>query len=174
MNKKGFELSISVIVTIIIAIVLLGLGVLLLNKFIGGAQEIKTELDEETDQQLSLLLEAGEKAAIPFNSFDLRRGDSVVVGFGILNIEETQSFNFEVDESSAYDAENNALPFNADEWVRFDKSSVEIKSRETFKTAILLTVPDNATSGTYIFNVEVKYFPSQTQYALKKLYVNVR
>lgn len=175
MEKKGFELSISVIVTIIIAIVLLGLGVLLLNKFIGGAQEIKQELDEETDQQLSLLLESGQRAAIPFNSFDMRRGDSEIIGFGILNIEDsTKSYIFTVDESTAFTSENVGINFEADNWVRYDRNSVEIGPRETYKTAILLTVPKNATSGTYVFNVEVRELSSLDQYALKKFNVNVR
>jgi len=175
--KKGFQLSMSVIVTIIIGIVLLGMGILLLNKFIGGAQEIKAELDAETDKQLSVLLESGQKLAVPFNSFDLKRGDSKVFGVGILNIHEGQKFRLEIVSSGAY-AKNNTqlLGANVTEWTRYDKSEVSILSKEQFKTAILFTVPKDAPSGTYIFNVEawnVDGLYSGSRYDLKKVYVNV-
>ena len=171
--KKGFQLSISVIVTIIIAIVLLGMGILFLNKFIGDIDEIKTELDAETDKQLSVLLESGQKLAVPFNSFDLRRGDSKVFGVGILNIHDEQNYRLEVVFSNAFDKDDNQLPgADVNVWVRYDQSEVSILSKDQFKTAILFTVPKDAPSGTYIFNVEV-YGGTELYGTLQKIYVEV-
>ncbi len=176
MKKKGFQLAMSAIVTIIIAIVLVGMGVLLLNKFIGGAQDIKAELDERTDQQLSILLESGQRIAVPFNSFTLRRGDSQVVGVGILNIDEdTPSKDFEilVAVSDAFYKNNSQIQgVNGSAWVKYDASPVTINSREQYKTALLFTVPKDSPSGTYIFNVDVRIFNGPSL-GLKKVYFTV-
>lgn len=173
MKKKGFQLSISVIVIIIIGVVLLGFGIWFLNKFIGGIGDIKAELDERTDQQLSLLLESGERVAIPFNSFEVRRGESEVVGIGFFNIEDGQRFFIDVQLSNAFDKEdNNIIGFSAADWVRYDSGEIYLEQNEQHKTALLFTAPKNATSGTYIFDIDVR--TDAGSYGLKKVYFTVQ
>ena len=179
--KKGFQLSISVIVTIIIAIVLLGMGIILLNKFIGGAQEIKAELDERTDQQLSVLLESGEKVAVPFNTATIRRGDQKVLGIGIVNIFDETDFKVEISISSAFDNLNEQIDIGnitefENKWVRYDKTIFPLSQNGQYKGPILFTVPKDAPSGTYIFDAKAisnAASPDAGTYDLKKIYITV-
>ena len=156
--KKGFELSISVLVTIIIGIVLLVSGIVLLNKFISGSLDIKNQLDERTEQQLSDLMESGESVAIPFNTATIKRGDSKVVGLGIVNLEEsTAAFSVSIVLSKAYDkndAEMTPTNFDINKWVLYDGDKT-LASKEQARMAILFMVPNNGESGTYVFDVQV-------------------
>lgn len=156
--KKGFELSISFLVTIIIGIVLLVSGIVLLNQFIGGSLEIKQQLDERTEQQLSALLESGELVAIPVNTATVQRGDSKVLGLGIINLEENPvAFSVSLALSKAYDkndAEMTPTGFDINKWVLYDGEKT-LASKEQARMALLFMVPSDGQSGTYVFDVQV-------------------
>jgi len=172
MHKRGFQLSISVIVVIILGVVMLTLGIVFLNTFIGKSYEIKETLDERTEQQLSMLLDSGQKVAVPFNSVSLQRGDSEVIGVGVLNIDRNNDHEYSVvvefsDSDVVGDVE-------IDNWVLYDKEDFVLEPYEQHKMPILFSVPDEALSGQYIFNVEVvERGSSEDYYGLKKVYVTV-
>ena len=159
--KKGIQLSINFLVTIIIGIVLLVLGILILRQFIGGAEEIKEDLDARTEAQLSNLLSAGQQVAVPFNSQTIRRGDGYLFGLGILNILDptppATTISFEI--KASFSIADAALPPDVehpDEWLRYNRESFDLRKSEQHSEPVLIQVPKNAQSGTYIFNVEVK------------------
>lgn len=184
--KKGLQLSINFIVIIIIAVVLLALGIALLNQFIGGAREIKAELDTRTETQLTELLTGGDQIALPFNRQTVRRGDAHIFGLGILNIEEDDlswfrvniSFSRAVEKDGITEIPASEVP-SADEWFRYDQEPFEIGFNEQRKEVIRLEVPTGVQSGTYVFNVRIfgavsSDMAGEEQYDVtKKIYVNV-
>ncbi|MFC1800887.1 hypothetical protein ACFLZB_00270 [Nanoarchaeota archaeon] len=175
--KKGFELSISFIVVIVLAVVLLILGIVLLNTFIGGAGDIKKDLDEQTDRQLTELLEGGKQIVLPFNRQTISRGDSHIFGIGILNIGNSGTFSMKVTNSTAVQKDGvtpiQDYEIDADDWFRYDKETFLIDENEQRKDAILAEVPKNAPAGTYVFNVYVSKDGSQYD-VVKKLYITIR
>lgn len=178
MKKKGFELSISFIVVIIMGIVLLALGIILLQQFIGAGIDIKADLDERTERQLSELLEGGDQIALPFNRQTLSRGDANIFGLGILNIQFDPSAQFEVEVifSNAVKKDGvtqiqNVPPVT--EWARYDRGPFEIGFNQQRKEPIRMEVPTGVEGGTYVFNVKV-YQVGGSQYDItKKIYITV-
>lgn len=169
MSKRGFQLSISVIVVLILGVAMLTLGIVFLNTFIGKSYEIKETLDERTDQQLSSLLDSGQKVAMPFNSINVPRGDSEVMGLGVLNIDKEEERTYYVRvEFSGSDV---AAAVEIDYWALYDTEPFTLEPFEKQKMPILFIAPEETPKGQYIFNVEV--LENGNSYGLKKAYITV-
>jgi hypothetical protein len=171
MNKKAaIGLSMNVLVVIIISLVILAGGITLLYKFIGGAENLHTQLKEKTDQELQrLLVDKGKKVALPLNFVSLHREDSHVFGIGMLNIDEPAygtKFRIETSLSSYYDESNedktDTANVNLDEWLLYNEEPLTISENDYGREYVYLTVPKTAANGKYIFNVKV--FSEKGQY----------
>ena len=106
MSKKGaIELSMSTLVIVIISLVVLGLGVKLLYSFVSSGEQLKGQLDEQTEAELQrLLVDQGKQVALPLHQATLAGGESHVFGIGILNIGGVgDSFKLQVDLSQMID-----------------------------------------------------------------------
>jgi len=103
-NKKAMELSINFIVMLIIAMALFSFGIWFAYKFFGGAEKMRTELDEQTQTQIeNLLMQSNERVIIPFNSKTLDKSNSAIFGVGILNmLESPTQFTIEITKDSNY------------------------------------------------------------------------
>lgn len=156
MMKGAIDLSINMLVMIIISLIILGSGITLLYNFIGGAEDIKAELDQRTAQELErLLVDQGERVALPLHAATVLRGENHVFGIGILNIKnEATDFQIMVDLSAAFNKQDELIPantINLNHWIFYDESTFSLESNEHRKEAILVTVPKNAESGKYVF-----------------------
>ena len=167
MNKKGaLELSMNMLVILIISVVILVGGVALLYKFIAGAEEIKTQLDERTETELErLLVDQGKQVALPLDKATVSRGKNHVFGLGILNIGGVPSNEFTVQvEVSTYippqgevvtEDVKMAIETAALEWILHDTSSLLIEEHEHRKEPIAVVVSSDAPTGMYVYNVRV-------------------
>jgi hypothetical protein len=171
MNKKAaIGLSMNVLVVIIISLVILGGGITLLYKFIGGAEDLHTQLKEQTDQELErLLVDKGKKVALPMNFKSLYRGDNHVFGVGILNIDQQaygNQFRIEVELSSFYNELNedntDSVNVNLEQWLLYNKKPLSISENDHDKEYVYINVPKEALRGKYIFNVRI--FSEDSQY----------
>jgi len=176
------ELSMNFFVTIIIAIVLLGIGITLLTRFVGITQDTQESLDERTQTRINELLTEGKQVTIPFNRQDIRRGSSEVFGLGVLNILEEGSFRAEVELSGAFYDGNTAFDdayiqqirddLANGQWALYDTTATIISTQQRRLFDILIDVPKDARSGNYVFNVKV--FRNNEQYEnIQKIYVAV-
>lgn len=86
MDKRGIELSVNFLVTLILALVIFAGGIALVTKFFSAAEDKRTDLDEQTEQQIEKLLMDGAKVGIPISKKEVRRGDDVMFGLGIYNV----------------------------------------------------------------------------------------
>lgn len=156
--KKGaIALSINMLVVVIISLVILGAGVSLLYKFIGGAEELKRSLDQRTNEELDrLLINQGQQVALPRSTAEVFRGDEHVFGIGILNIDSRKEFSIEVHFSTGVDESGNKIDaVDETEWLLYNSEEFSLEQNENQKEAILVIVPNNVVKGQYIFNAKV-------------------
>ncbi|MBS3116343.1 hypothetical protein J4421_01980 [Candidatus Woesearchaeota archaeon] len=181
MKKKGaIDLSINTIVIVIISFVILSSGIALLYKFITQAEEIKGDLDSRTEAELErLLVDQGQKVALPLHTQVIPRGESHTFGLGILNIGDVgNQFQINVELSKVLQEGNIAAltdtekPVLVSQWFLYNSEVLIIPEAEHHKEAIFVQVPDDVPNGQYIFNVRV--FASGIQYgSTQRLYVTV-
>ena len=172
--KRGFELSISVLVVIIISLVILSSGIILLYKFYSGSVDIKQQLDDRTEAQLASLMERGERVAVPFSSATLQRGRQQVIGVGVLNIdgESSHVYSIKIELSDAFDVGDKEITnVRLDDWMLYDSEERTLQPNEQWKLPVLVMVPKDAESGRYIFNIVVS--EDSSDYAIKKVYITV-
>jgi hypothetical protein len=180
MNKKGMELSINFIVMLILAIAVFGGGLAFINKFFSIAQDEEARLDQETTREIEKLLNDGSKIGIPMDSKEVTVGKPVVYGLGIYNILPGEKrFRVEIEfggkenqerevDSDIFSNIDNCKDYVGDHWI-FDvynvgkEYTIKHNTRKSIPIQIELdsTVCDSpnirTTSGTYIFNVIVRY-----------------
>ncbi|HLC51755.1 MAG TPA: hypothetical protein VJI98_00755 [Candidatus Nanoarchaeia archaeon] len=161
MKRRGaIDLSINMIVMIIISLAILTGGIILLNKFITGADEIKASLDQKTDERLNdLLVDQGKKVALPFHTATILRGDSHTFGIGILNVGGVGSkfrINVEFVKLIAPDGSDRTTEaLNIASWSRFDRNELTVEEGEHLKKTILILVPKDALPGQYVFTARI-------------------
>ena len=105
-GKKGMELAMTVVVLIIISIIIFIGGLALVWKFFAGAEEIKSQIDRSTQQQIeALLVQGNEIVTIPINAKTVRTGTDTTFGLGIRNVgKDTQDYFVRLDFSGIYDS----------------------------------------------------------------------
>jgi len=111
-DKRGMELAMTVVVLIIISIIIFIGGLALVWKFFAGAEEIKSQIDRSTQQQIeTLLLQGNEIVAIPINTKTVRTGTDTTFGLGIRNVgRDTQDYFVRIDLAGIYDQKGKYYP----------------------------------------------------------------
>ena len=158
-SKNGaIELSVNLLVVIIISLVVLAGGIVLLYKFIGGAESIQTTLDARTEEELQqLLVQQGKRVVLPFHEATIPRGEQHVFGLGIMNIGVTENFLIMVNPAKYLPIQGEPQE-NPDirSWILFNEESFSLGEQQQHAEGISISVPSGAVSGTYLFDVEVK------------------
>ena len=179
MNKKAIELSVNFLVIIVLSLVMLSLGVILINKFFEAAEDIKTDLDSQTEAGIQSLLEQGKMVAVPINRKTIIRGEHDIFGLGILNIKDSGDFKVVVRASDGFEPEsNNYASISTDNfagWPLYFTEEFNLDRDQRRSIGIAIIVDKTALRGTYIFDVEVSYCtPYCVPYdTLKKIFVQV-
>jgi len=163
MHKKGaLELPVNMLVIVIISIVILASGITLMYKFVGGAEDFKKDIDAKTNAELErLLVDQGQKVALPLNTAIVERGGNHVFGIGILNILESSTpFRIQVELSKVADTQEQDITVSVDKaavegWLLYDFDLFSLEQNENHKQAISVSVDDTALPAQYIFNAKV-------------------
>jgi len=199
MNKKGFELSASFIITLILVIVIFIGSIYFVKEFFFKAEEMKIEIERSTQEQIESLLQGGSLVAIPINVKELKTGTTGIFGLGVRNVGETKGFKAVVSFSKAINDFGEVLfdesysEYINNNWILYDSSEFFLDSNK-LKTVPIAVNPDSRVSesestipGTYLFNVCVfvdsgvagetdcsvdafKYSPDKSKYYTKKMY----
>ena len=162
-DKKGaIGLSVETLVIIIISLVILSAGITLVYQFIHGAEDIKSSLDQTTQDELErLLVGQGKKVALPLHVATVSRGDSHVFGLGILNTyDHTEKFQVQIRLNKVVDETKADITSALDKpaiigWALYNHAAITIESNANDKEVILIQVPKDAVKGEYIFVAEV-------------------
>ncbi len=113
-SKKGFQMSINMIVVLILGIVILGIGISIFSSGFKEVVKLKQNVDSQSAQRINSLLDDGSIIVVPFANKDGKRGGYVDFDLGISN-ELGSSYKFSVlvtyAGSTAFD-NTNRDPFN--------------------------------------------------------------
>ena len=125
----------------------------------GSAEEYKKTLDSKTEEQLRrLLVDQGQKVALPRQAVYTEPGKMVSFGIGILNILEKDygsKFTIKVTPSIAVDKDQKQIALPGKEWLLYISGPYEIKENDHKMVPIGIKIPKTAKKGTYIFNAQV-------------------
>lgn len=160
-NKRAIELSINFIVMLVLAIAVFIGGLVFATKFFKHAESVRTSLDSETERQLEALLDSGSPVVLPIGSAQIFRKKHDAFGLGVFakyegkylvkitdrkfidkdKVTHTDNILFEPQLGSLESSKNEKL-------LTLDKN-------EKSKVLVLVQVPAEAESGTYIFEFTV-------------------
>lgn len=163
-KKAAINLSVEFLVVIVISLVILGMGVTLLYKFLGGAEDVKRDLDRKTEDELRrLLIDEGKRVALPLHLAELSPGERHIFGIGILNVENDEKFFFmRVEGVKAADQENHLFSpavelREVETWLLYSRSAINLKKGENHFEPLMVEVPKkDVKKGTYIFDLVVR------------------
>ena len=133
---------------------MLFLGIYLINQFFAETEEIRTTIEDATEDELESLLSHGEVVSLPTNKRNIRQGESALFSLSVLNnLGSRTDFTVDIDFKKAYDAENIELtPSDANSWVYYI-DSFTLDNNQAKKLSILVEIPKGTPEGTYIFDV---------------------
>ena len=97
--KKGIQLTLNFLVTVIIALAIFGLGIKFISNLAGDATELESLTTEQLDKRIENLVCGTDKVCIGTNKKIIQKGNFDVFGIKIINILETQEFNINIDVS---------------------------------------------------------------------------
>ncbi len=167
--KKGIELSLNFLVTIIIAVVIFGFGVKFIRDIASEATGLEDIAYEDLDERIGqLVCESTDKACIGVTKKTIQKGKIDVFGVKIINILDDQDFNITVEKPTPSGYTKNNEPIQTNDIELKHRESVFIRKNEEASVGMGIEVPKDAVSGTYIFNIKVQ--PYDETY---KVYVEV-
>lgn len=175
-RKAAIQLSANFLVIIIISIVVFGMGIYLVRRFVDVSEEKIFVMDQQMQDEIEGLLDDGSKVAIPFDHKTIPNRQYGKFGVGLLNVidRETADFKITVSFSKAFDGtltvcDTTAISpqscpggYDPDAWLR-SASQAEgplvitktLRKYEQEKFLIGVEVRD-AEKGSYLFDVNVK------------------
>ncbi len=175
MNKKAFSLSINFVVILILALAALSIGFMVSYRALKHAEEVRLQLDSETESQIEAYLASGDLVAIPLNKKNIDDG-TAMFGLGVLNVErqlDSNAFSLNISSCTYYDTNGNPSPcaLNDYEIQTTVEEGFMLEQNEEKKIAILVKIlrPE---SGLYSFKIIVN--KGAEQYGAPQIiYINV-
>jgi len=174
MNKRGIEFSIGFLVGLIIAILIFSLSLYFVFKWFGEAEELKGDIDRQTQDRIMSTLKTGnQQVSIPISVVEVKRGDIATFGLGVRNIGSTTDFSASVSFAGAYDQKGNQLAVDDNyintNWLgqlrnvaAFSLDKNEIQTIPIIvKAGTQIGQGVNTQKGDYVFNVCVWQGPAQ-------------
>jgi hypothetical protein len=155
-NKRGIELSINFLVSLILAIAVFAGGLVFAGKFFSKAEQMRTSLDSQTEKQIEKLLDSGSPVVIPVNSKEIFRNKFGTFGVGVL-AQSTGVYSMTVGFKNAYKPDKSMIAASADSWLQVPVTELKLTKNQKGKLLIGVTVPKGADKGTYIFDVKVTF-----------------
>ncbi|MFC1742187.1 hypothetical protein ACFL3V_06645 [Nanoarchaeota archaeon] len=163
-NKKGIELSINFIVMLILGTAVFIGGLVFASKFFSHAENVRGNLDSQTEKQIEKLLDSGSPVVIPISQKEIFRNKFGTFGVGVL-ARETGDYTIRVTFKKAFNPETkqdiivDGVRVNAQSWLD-DSTSTQtrnLKKNEKSKFLVGVAVPKGAKKGTYLFDVSSEY-----------------
>ena len=167
--KKGIELSLNFLVTLIIVLTIFTFGIKFISDLTKEATELESLTTEQLDKRIENLLCDTDKVCIGINRKTIQKGEFDVFGIRIINILETQEFNINAKVTKIIKNNEEIIDPN-------NLNKINLKHRKNFiieedkeeNLGIGVEVAKDAVSGTYIIDVEVPQYDE-----VYKIYVEV-
>mgnify|MGYP001220981604 CR=1 FL=1 len=158
MTKKGIQLTLNFLVTIIIAVVVFSFGVRFVYNLVSEVSELETLTTDNLDKRIEdILCESADKVCIGVNKKVIPIGEFGVFGIKVINVVDQTEFQIEINPGDGINKQGASVPNNKIKF-KYNTEAFELKKNEERNLGLGFEVPkDDVMSGTYIFNVEVKY-----------------
>lgn len=167
--KKGIELSLNFLVTIIITLAIFTFGVRFIHDLASEAAELESLTTDQLDKRAGqLICESTDKVCIGISKKTIPKGKFDVFGIRIINILDGQDFSIAIEKPSPSGYKKNNEPIQTNNIKLKYRNAVFIEKNEEETIGAGIEVPKDAVSGTYVFNVKVQPYDE-----LYKLYVEV-
>lgn len=166
MNRTaGIQISINFLVVMMISIVIIGLGLVLINRMVGSGGDQISSMDDRLRTQIEdLLVRENRLVAIPIVEKEFDRGTGDFFGIGVMNLQlQTVNFSVNVTFDRAFhritgnditDLADAILP-SPSNWVLLFDGVKDIRARDKYVFTVGFQVPRTALPGLYIYNVSV-------------------
>jgi len=148
MDKKGFELSINMLVVIILSLAILGMGYMIFNTILTQANELNLKMSDNAKEQLFKALDDGSTIFIPEKDITVNRGDPAIFSISFWN-ELDKTYTFKVSLTK-----NDPTYSGTIEMLTYDFT---LKPNEKAAAKIGVTVPKDTPKGQYGFDVKITY-----------------
>lgn len=161
-GKKGIELSVNFLVTLILAIAVFGMAIYLASViFGGGAGMTEKQFDDFDKQAGELACYAADNVCVHIKSETINRGKFKTLAVTIKNaFQEEKQFRTTIINTKYTDNAGQAKTSGFDKLLLYgmEDGRVEVLKRGEKKTmGIGVEVPKDAASGTYTLTVNVNY-----------------
>jgi len=172
--KKGFELSLNFLVTVIIAIVILFFGIRFISNLVTETSNLESLTTDQLDNKIENLLCEAEKVCIGITKKTIQKGEFDVFGIKIINVISDDGFSDEFNvniQVSKLIKDNNEI-IDPDKLnkinLKYRTDNIVIEKNDDGNIGIGVEVAKDAVSGTYILDVEVPQYDE-----VYKIYVEV-
>jgi hypothetical protein len=175
MLKKGsLNLSINAIVVLILAVTMLGLGLMFMQNMMGQSMgQLSDVADSIKDQMIEKIRSSNEKLAFDTNDFEIKRSQEKEYYYGVLNqLDEQKSFNIEFACDQAMDTTADVTS------VKFDyiTSTIPLEQNAVDVQKVIFKIDPQAKPTTYRCYVDITEEGAGTDdssYAQKYFFVTV-
>jgi len=165
-GKKGFELTATFLVTLILIIVIFMGSLVFTRRFFSTAEQMKAEIESQTEAEIeALLYQEGALVALPKFKKSIQIGKSDTYGLGIRNVlDDAKDFYVEIMFTKAFTIEEETIgdtePNHINsKWLLFNEGPYLIQNNEIMMVPILANVDRlmgdkiPTEKGIYAFNV---------------------
>jgi|GEM_PF-4066812 len=115
-NKRAIELSINFIVMLVLGIAMFAGGLAFASKFFMKAEQVRTNLDSQTQKQIEKLLDSGTPVVIPISTKEINKNKFDTYGIGVL-AKYYGNYIIDVHYKSAFRKDKTAIVADAEAWL---------------------------------------------------------
>ncbi|MBI2541679.1 hypothetical protein HYV80_03145 [Candidatus Woesearchaeota archaeon] len=178
-NKRAsLEISIQAIVIVVLAMTLLGLGLVFIKNQFTGLGSIQEEVQEQVKQKiLDDLISGDKKVSFPRTDITIDKGGALVMTIGIRN-KKDNPLHYKMRFTPIQGPDG--APFSVDNpsWFQFAQTQVyTLSAAESDVRNIRLSIPTRIPSGSYFLTFDIiddDLPPPGNVYAQKDFFINVR
>jgi len=168
-RKGAIELSMTTIVVIIIAIVLLSLGLVFVRGMFAKIGELSDQAFLQAEKEIEDKMRGDQKVYIGGTTFDVGVGKSQTVSAGIQNLEGTPlSFKLQATSPTTNRA---GLTVNVNDWFLFTPAKT-VPAGEKSPMPFVISVPKTAKAGDIVI-VNIEAYAGNALYGSESIIINV-
>lgn len=160
-SKKGIELSVNFLVTLILAIVVFGMGIYLSTIIFGGGASLAEKKFQDFDREVGeLACYASDNVCVHIKSEMINRGNLKTLAVTVKNVLPKKQFRLVVQNLRMVDQAGETKTTGFDKLLLYglEEGRIETLEKGEKKTlGIGVEVPKTAISGQYVLDITVYY-----------------
>jgi hypothetical protein len=161
MSKKGFELSASFLVTLILSITILSMGIYFLRKVFYSSEDItKTPVERFNKEIENIMCDSSLKVCVGTNTKEIPVGKHAVYTLNIQNhFSEKKTFTVSIEVKNGFKKDDTPIEDDYLKKIKFltPKKEYKIEGYDNERIAVVVQPSLGSIRGTYKLLIKVKY-----------------